>query len=78
MGLWSFSIYLWQQPFYEYAWAVPGGKSVAVFLAIGTGILSYHFLENPTRKWINNRWTNNIQKDKQSLAYGPLAKENQS
>ncbi len=69
MGLWSFSIYLWQQPFYEYSWAIPGGNFVAVLLAIGAGVLSFHFLENPARLWINQRWTSQSQKDQQSINY---------
>jgi peptidoglycan/LPS O-acetylase OafA/YrhL len=69
MGLWSFSIYLWQQPFYEYAWVIPGGNYVAVVLAISAGFLSFYFLENPLRVWINKRWTKKFQKDQQSLGY---------
>ena len=69
MGLWSFSIYLWQQPFYEYAWVIPGGNYVAVVLAISAGFLSFYFLENPLRIWINKRWTKKFQKDQQSLGY---------
>ena len=59
IGTWSFSIYLWQQPFYSYSWAVPGGKPVAVVLAILAGIVSFYIFENPIRTWINNRWTKN-------------------
>lgn len=57
MGTWSFSIYLWQQPFYiasakydllpEYA-AAP--------LAVGCGIASYHLVESPARAYLNRVW----------------------
>lgn len=56
-GLWSYSIYLWQQFFYEFAWRVPGGKVVALLLAILTGVMSYYFLEQPVRHWINKKWS---------------------
>ena len=59
MGAWSFSIYLWQQVFYQYKYVVPGGASVAVILAVLTGIFSFYFIENPSRNWINGRWTRN-------------------
>ncbi len=58
-GLWSYSIYLWQQFFYEYAWAFPGGKLTGLILAILTGVISYYVLEQPIRQWINGRWSSN-------------------
>jgi len=60
MGIWSFSIYLWQQPIYMYQWAFPGGGFTAVIVAIIAGILSFYFFENPIRNWINNRFTKNV------------------
>jgi peptidoglycan/LPS O-acetylase OafA/YrhL len=59
LGLWSYSIYLWQQFFYEYAWAFPYSKILAPTLAIVAGILSYYLFENPVRNYINNRWSSN-------------------
>jgi len=56
-GLWSYSIYLWQQLFFENAWRFPGGKFTAVILAILTGVVSYYFLEQPVRRWINRKWS---------------------
>ena len=58
-GLWSYSIYLWQQFFYEYSWRIPGGKLVALALAILIGVASYYLLEQPARRWINTRWSSN-------------------
>ena len=58
-GLWSYSIYLWQQFFYEYSWRIPGGKFVALALAITIGVASYYLLEQPARRWINARWSSN-------------------
>ncbi|GAB3250433.1 acyltransferase family protein [Chitinimonas naiadis] len=56
MGLWSFSLYLWQQPFYlathhgliPLYWAIP--------LALACGIASYYLLENPLRLYLNRVW----------------------
>lgn len=59
LGLWSYSIYLWQQFFYEYAWAFPYSKVLAPLLAIVAGVISYYIFENPVRQYINNRWSSN-------------------
>jgi peptidoglycan/LPS O-acetylase OafA/YrhL len=54
MGVWSYSIYLWQHPFFTYKSMLPTG--VAFLGAIGVGLMSYYLLENPCRAWINARW----------------------
>jgi len=59
IGFWSYSLYLWQQFFYEYSWKIPGGPATAVVLAIIAGAMSYYFLENPIRHWINGKWSAN-------------------
>jgi peptidoglycan/LPS O-acetylase OafA/YrhL len=59
LGLWSYSIYLWQQFFYEYAWAFPLSKILPPILAVVAGILSFYLFENPVRHYINNRWSKN-------------------
>lgn len=56
MGIWSFSIYLWQQPFFHYKSVFPGGSITAVVLAILMGLASFYIVETPARSWINNRW----------------------
>ncbi len=60
MGIWSFSIYLWQQPFYKYNWIIPGPGILCLFLSIIVGFLSFYFFEQPVRSWINERWTRNV------------------
>lgn len=60
MGMWSFSIYLWQQPFYKFSWKIPGPPYISMILAIIVGMLSFYLYEQPIRSWINNRWTKNI------------------
>lgn len=56
MGLWSFSIYLWQQPFYlaAYKGIIPG--YVAISLAMVCGTLSFYLLERPLRTYLNRVW----------------------
>ncbi len=59
LGIYSYSIYIWQQFFYEYAWVYPMPKPLVSLLTIAVGVLSYHALENPVRKFINTRWSKN-------------------
>ena len=56
LGTWSFSIYLWQQPFYLLAehGAMPAAAALA--LSIAAGCASYYVLEQPARRWLNARW----------------------
>jgi len=54
MGIWSYSIYLWQQPFFAFKAALPTGT--AVIGALLAGLASFYLFENPARTWINERW----------------------
>lgn len=60
IGIWSFSIYLWQQPFYYYGTkfgdAFHFAGPVLALIAICVGALSFYFIENPIRKYLNNKW----------------------
>jgi peptidoglycan/LPS O-acetylase OafA/YrhL len=56
LGLWSFSIYLWQQPFYLYVMREQMSPWVGVALAVGAGICSFYLLENPARLYLNRKW----------------------
>jgi peptidoglycan/LPS O-acetylase OafA/YrhL len=54
MGVWSYSLYIWQQPFYrmqELVW--PGVGFAGAML---TGLLSFYLFENPIRNWLNRNW----------------------
>src|SRR6185436_11074567 len=55
MGLWSFSIYLWQEPFYEFRglFLTP---VFALFIAVLAGIGSFYLFERPMRNGINRRF----------------------
>jgi peptidoglycan/LPS O-acetylase OafA/YrhL len=55
-GLWSFSIYLWQQPFYFAAKSGSIPTYLALALAIFFGIASFYLLENPARSYLNRVW----------------------
>jgi peptidoglycan/LPS O-acetylase OafA/YrhL len=55
LGKWSYSLYLWQQPFYK----AIGGHYFAVghfIMAIAVGVTSYYCFEEPVREWLNSRW----------------------
>lgn len=56
LGLWSFSIYLWQQPFYLYVNREGMSPIVGGGLAIIAGIGSFYLLENPARNYLNRKW----------------------
>ena len=57
MGLWSFSIYLWQQPFYLLTHRSGLPPAAAMALAIMAGIASFYLLEQPMRVYLNRKWT---------------------
>lgn len=54
LGLWSFSVYLWQQPWHEVQDRLPNG--VALLGAIVTGVVSFYCIEQPSRTWLNAHW----------------------
>lgn len=56
-GLCSFSIYLWQQPFYSTMATFPGGPYSALGCALLVSLFSYYLIEQPSRTWLNKNWT---------------------
>jgi peptidoglycan/LPS O-acetylase OafA/YrhL len=60
VGVWSYSIYLWQQPFYyymtKYGNIFPYSNIVGLILAMIVGYLSFKYIENPIRESLNKRW----------------------
>lgn len=57
LGIWSYSIYVWQQPFYLYVHRDGMPKSIAFISAICAGIASYYLVEKPVREYLNQAWT---------------------
>lgn len=56
VGTWSYSIYLWQQPILSVADYGSWQRACAAVVAIGAGFLSFRFLENPIRHYLNRQW----------------------
>lgn len=56
-GIWSFSIYVWQQPFFVLRTEFIGGAAGAFTFMMGVAIVSYYLLEDPCRRWLNARWS---------------------
>jgi len=51
LGVWSYSIYLWQQPFYSFKSVFPSGLAFATAMLLS--VASFYLFENPTRTWLN-------------------------
>ncbi|EIZ81187.1 acyltransferase 3 [Novosphingobium sp. Rr 2-17] len=49
-GLWSFSLYLWQQPFAKAA----GLPVINLAMAFACALISFYFIENPARRFLNH------------------------
>ncbi|MCK1434954.1 acyltransferase [Bradyrhizobium sp. 15] len=65
LGTLSFSIYLWQQPFYLVSGRLPAAfNGPLCILAIVVGAASYYYLENPVRIWLNAAWRRSVAKTK--------------
>ena len=56
-GQCSFSLYLWQEPFYLLLQDQKISAIPAASLAISLGTLSFYAIENPSRVWLNDRWS---------------------
>jgi peptidoglycan/LPS O-acetylase OafA/YrhL len=56
LGLWSFSIYVWQQPFYLLSKYHGMPHALGLILAFSCGIASFYLVEQPSRTWLNRRF----------------------
>ncbi|CAD5375222.1 Peptidoglycan/LPS O-acetylase OafA/YrhL, contains acyltransferase and SGNH-hydrolase domains [Rubrivivax sp. A210] len=57
LGLWSYSLYLWQQPFYLLSHRENGiSPYLALIAALAAGLLSYYSVERPLRSYLNAHW----------------------
>jgi len=58
MGMLSYSLYLWQQPFYVYARDDGLDLRLGALLAtLAVALISYRLIERPARSWLNQRMT---------------------
>jgi peptidoglycan/LPS O-acetylase OafA/YrhL len=56
LGLMSFSIYLWQQPLFYLTDYHVVPKLLLFALTFVIGAASFHFVEQPARRWLNRNW----------------------
>jgi len=56
LGVLSYSIYLWQQPFMVFTDQRYISRPVALLGALAMGTLSYYALEHPVREYLNRVW----------------------
>lgn len=61
-GTCSFSLYLWQQPFYQAYVKHQMPLAPAVIGALACGAVSFYCLENPLRLYLNGKWASRKQK----------------
>ncbi|UCI05074.1 acyltransferase family protein [Mesorhizobium sp. B1-1-8] len=56
LGLWSYSLYLWQQPFYKFV-DERGSAAIPMLAAVfACALCSYYIVEKPARGWLNRNW----------------------
>ncbi|MER8786816.1 acyltransferase [Mesorhizobium sp. M0983] len=56
LGLWSYSLYLWQQPFYQFVDIQGSSPLLMLAAAFACALCSYYIVEKPTRSWLNRNW----------------------
>lgn len=58
-GLWSFSLYVWQQAFYALKDDLPRTVEIRLLLiacSIACGVASFYLVEQPCRRFLNRYW----------------------
>ncbi|WP_037087213.1 acyltransferase family protein [Neorhizobium vignae] len=63
-GLWSFSLYLWQQPFYKLYREGAAPTPVLLLAAVATALASFYLVEKPSRRALNSFLQNRLAKPK--------------
>lgn len=56
LGLWSYSLYLWQQPFYKFVYEQGSNPWLMLAAVFGCALCSYYVVERPARSWLNRNW----------------------
>lgn len=58
LGVYSFSLYLWQQPFYQLYRHSGMSPLLGLALSLAAGWAAFHLIENPARIYLNKMWGN--------------------
>lgn len=56
LGVYSFSLYLWQQPFYQLYRHNGLSPLLGFALALVVGWVAFHLIESPSRAYLNKKW----------------------
>ncbi|MER9656083.1 acyltransferase [Mesorhizobium sp. M0152] len=56
LGLWSYSLYLWQQPFYKFVYEQGSNPWLMLACVFACALCSYYVVERPAREWLNRNW----------------------
>ncbi|MER8631257.1 acyltransferase [Mesorhizobium opportunistum] len=56
LGLWSYSLYLWQQPFYKFVYEQGSDPWLMLAGVFACALCSYYVIERPAREWLNRNW----------------------
>ncbi|QIA23180.1 acyltransferase [Mesorhizobium sp. AA22] len=56
LGLWSYSLYLWQQPFYKFVYSQGSAPLLMLAGVFACALCSYYIVEKPARGWLNRNW----------------------
>lgn len=56
LGVYSFSLYLWQQPFYQLYRHYGMSPVLGLALSLAAGWAAFHLIENPARTYLNKKW----------------------
>jgi peptidoglycan/LPS O-acetylase OafA/YrhL len=56
LGVWSYSIYLWQQPFSRLAHDRALPSWAALGFGVAAGVASFYLIEQPARRFLNAKW----------------------
>lgn len=57
LGIWSFSLYLWQQPFYQLVRHEGMHPLGGLAMSLVVGVAAYYTIEKPARSYLNQRWS---------------------
>ncbi|WJR66781.1 acyltransferase [Neorhizobium sp. CSC1952] len=61
-GLWSYSLYLWQQPFYKLYRAETAPTALLILAALLAALASFYLVEKPARRTLNRFFQNHLAK----------------